>query len=45
MTPGARTRTDSVERGILMEGLRKWAGRQLAERLTEPNSGLGTLIN
>ena len=44
MTALERLAWHQKESGPLMEELKNWGDRQLAERLTEPNSGLGKAI-
>lgn len=44
LSPEARLAFHQTESGPAMQALHAWLGRQLAERLVEPNSGLGTAI-
>jgi transposase len=44
LSPDERLELHRERSAPVMEGLRDWLGRQLAERRTEPNSGLGKAI-
>ena len=44
MTPEQRLAFHQAHSGPLMEGLKEWMDKQLAERTVEPNSGLGKAI-
>jgi transposase len=44
MTPQDRLRFHQEHSGPVMEGLHRWLEAQLAEKRTEPNSGLGKAI-
>ena len=45
LSPSARRHFHQVESGPMMQELRVWLGRQLEERLVEPNSSLGVAIS
>jgi transposase len=45
MSPSARRHFHQAESGPTMEKLRLWLGRQLEDRLVEPNSSLGGAIS
>jgi len=44
MSPDERLRFHQVHSGPVMEELQKWLTKQLADKLVEPNSGLGKAI-
>lgn len=44
LSPEARLSFHQAQSGPIMEGLQAWCNRQFAERLVEPNSGLGEAI-
>jgi transposase len=45
LSPSARRHFHQAESGPVMEELRVWLGRQLEDRLVEPNSSLGVAIS
>ena len=45
LSPSARRHFHQMESGPVMEELRVWLGRQLEDRLAEPNSSLGVAIS
>ena len=45
LSPSARRHFHQMESGPTMEELRVWLGRQLEDRLAEPNSSLGVAIS
>ena len=45
LSPQERLRFHQDQSGPLMEELHKWLNRQFADRLVEPNSGLGSAIS
>jgi len=45
LSPEARLAFHQAQSGPIMEGLQAWCNRQFAERLVEPNSGLGQAIS
>ena len=45
LSPSARRHFHQMESGPVMDELRDWLGRQLEDRLAEPNSSLGVAIS
>jgi transposase len=45
LSPSGRRHFHQMESGPVMEDLRAWLGRQLEDRLAEPNSSLGVAIS